>query len=71
MKLELNPLLDGLDAARRAAGDIVHADDEITVDDRVDHWIFEFIPRDDTMGGGARVSVAKSDFRVLEMVRCQ
>jgi hypothetical protein len=71
MILQLNPLLDGLKAARRAAGALVHVDDEVTVDDRGDHWIFEFIPRGDAMGGGSQVSIAKDDFRVLKFVRGQ
>ena len=36
------------------------------MDDQGDHWIFEFVPRGDALGGGARVSVAKADFRVLK-----
>ena len=71
MTLVLNPLLEGLEAARRAASDAIHRDDEITVDDLGDHWVFEFIPRHDSLGGGARVSVAKSDYRILKLVRGQ
>ena len=71
MILLLNPLLEGLEAARRAAADAVHGNDEVTVDDQGDHWIFEFIPREDALGGGARVSVANADFRVLKVVRSQ
>jgi hypothetical protein len=71
MILQLNPLLDGLDAARRAAGDAVRHDDEVTVDDQGDHWVFEFIPRGDALGGGCRVSIAKDGFRVLKFVRGQ
>lgn len=71
MILLLNPLLDGLDAARRAAADAAHYDDEVTVDDQGDHWVFEFIPREDVLGGGARVSVAKDDFQILEVIRSQ
>ena len=71
MSLLLNPLLEGLEAARRAASDVVNADDEVTVDDLGDHWVFEFVPRGDALGGGARVSVAKSDCRVLTVVRGQ
>ncbi len=65
------PLLEGLAAARRAAVDATHHDDDVTVDDQGDHWIFEFIPRDDSLGGGARVSVAKDNLRVLKVVRGQ
>ena len=68
MILLLNPLLEGLETARRAAADAVHLDDEVSVDDQGDHWVFEFIPRGDALGGGARVSVAKDDFRVLRVV---
>jgi len=71
MILLLNPLLEGLDIARRAAADVVHPDDEVTVDDQGDHWEFEFIPQGDTLGGGARVSVAKNDFQVLKLSRGQ
>ena len=71
MSLLLNPLLDGLGAARRAAADVVHDDDEVTVDDLGDHWVFEFIPRGEALGGGARVSVAKDDCRILSVVRGQ
>jgi hypothetical protein len=68
MTSALNPFFGGLDAARRAAGDAVHADDEVTVDDRGDEWVFEFVPQDDALGGGARVLVAKADGRVLKVV---
>ena len=71
MILLLNPLLEGLKAARAAAADAAKPDDEVTVDDQGDHWVFEFIPQEDSLGGGARVSVAKNDFRVLKVVRCQ
>jgi hypothetical protein len=68
MSLLLNPLLDGLEVARRAAGDAASRDDEVTVDDLGDHWVFEFVPRGESLGGGARVSVAKDDLRVLKVV---
>jgi len=71
MVLLLNPLLEGLEAARRAAADVIDANDEVTVDDQGDHWLFEFIPRGDALGGGARVSVAKDDFRILKVIRGQ
>jgi len=71
MILLLNPLLEGLEAARRAAVDAVHPDDEVTMDDQGDHWIFEFTPREEVLGGGARVSVAKEGFRILRVVRGQ
>jgi hypothetical protein len=71
MILLLNPLLDGLDAARRAAADAINPDDEVTVDDQGDLWVFEFIPRGEALGGGARVSVAKDGSRVLKVIRGQ
>ncbi len=71
MILQLNPLLEGLQAARNAAADAADRDDEVTVDDQGDHWIFEFIPRADILGGGARVLIAKDDFRVLKVIRSQ
>jgi hypothetical protein len=71
MILLLNPLLQGLEAARRAATDAIHHDDEVTMDDQGDHWIFEFIPRGETLGGGARVSIAKDDLRILKVIRGQ
>jgi hypothetical protein len=71
MILLLNPLLDGLEAARRAAADAVDRNDEVTVDDQGDHWVFEFIPRGDAIGGGARVLVSKTDIRVLKVIRSQ
>ena len=71
MILQLNPLLDGLEAARAAVVEAINPDDEVTVDDQGDHWVFEFIPRADALGGGARVSVAKDDFRILKIVRGQ
>jgi hypothetical protein len=72
MILLLNPLLEGLDVARGAAKDAINRDDEVTVDDRGDHWVFEFIPREDALGGGgATVSVAKEGFRILKVVRSQ
>jgi hypothetical protein len=71
MIMLLNPLLEGLEVARRAAADAISPDDEVTMDDQGDHWVFEFVPQDDSLGGGARVSVAKDDFRVLRVVRGQ
>ena len=71
MILQLNPLLEGLQAARTAAADAINPDDEVTVDDQGGHWIFEFIPRTDSLGGGVRVSVAKDDFRILKVIRGQ
>ena len=71
MPLLLNPLLEGLDVARRAAAGAIHADDEVTMEDGGDHWVFEFIPQGDALGGGASVSVAKDDLRVLSVVRGQ
>jgi hypothetical protein len=71
MILQLNPLLEGLQVARVAGAEAINPDDEVTVDDQGDHWIFEFIPRADALGGGARVFVAKQDFRVLRVIRGQ
>ena len=71
MILLLNPLLEGLKAARTAAADAARPDDEVTVDDQGDHWVFEFVPQEDSLGGGVRVSVAKNDFRILKVVRLQ
>jgi hypothetical protein len=71
MPLLLNPLLEGLEAARNAVPDAIHPDDEVTVDDQGDRWVFEFTPRDDVLGGGARVSIAKNGLRVLAAVRTQ
>ena len=71
MILLLNQLLEGLEVARRAAADAANPDDEVTVDDQGSYWVFEFIPREDSLGGGARVSIAKKDFQVLKVVRSQ
>jgi hypothetical protein len=71
MILQLNPLLDALKAARAAAADAIRPDDEVTVEDRGDHWVFEFIPQADALGGGATVSVAKDDLRILKLIRGQ
>ncbi len=71
MILQLTPLLEGLRAARTAAADAINSDDEVNVDDQGDQWVFEFVPRADAIGGGARVSVAKDDFRILKVVREQ
>ena len=71
MILQLNPLLEAFEAARRAAADAIHSNDEVTVDDRGDHWVFEFIPRGEGLGGGALVSISKDRFRVLKLVRAQ
>ncbi len=71
MILQLNSLLEALEAARRAAGDAVSRDDEMTVDDQPDQWVFEFVPRADDLGGGARVVVAKDGLRVLKVLRAQ
>jgi hypothetical protein len=70
--LVLNPLLEALEAARHAAAGVIHSDDEVTVEDRGDQWIFEFVPRDESkLGGGASVIVAKDDFRIIKFVRGQ
>jgi hypothetical protein len=71
MTLLLNPLLEGLEAARHAATDAIGDNDEVTVDDQGDHWIFEFIPRGEGLGGGARVLVAKEGLRILKVIRGQ
>jgi CRISPR/Cas system CMR subunit Cmr4 (Cas7 group RAMP superfamily) len=71
MILLLNPLLEGLEAARRAAAENVRHDDEMTVEDQGDHWIFEFTPREDILGGGARVTVSKNDFHIVRLVLTQ
>ena len=71
MILQLNPLLEAFEAARRAAADVINGSDEVTVDDKGDHWVFEFIPKGERLGGGARVSVAKEGFRVLKVIRGQ
>ena len=71
MILVLNPLLEGLAVARHAASDATHADDEVTVEDSGDCWIFEFTPRGDSLGGGARVTIAKDGLQVLKVVRGQ
>ncbi|HET6248983.1 MAG TPA: hypothetical protein VFE47_14900 [Tepidisphaeraceae bacterium] len=71
MILQLNPLLEGLQAARKAAGDAIKPGDEVTMDDQGDHWIFEFIPQGDVLGGGARVLISKSDFRILKVIHSQ
>jgi hypothetical protein len=71
MILQLNPLLDALEIARRAAADAANRDDEVTVDDQPDHWVFEFIPRSDSLGGGSRVTIAKDGCRVVKVIRCQ
>ena len=71
MVLLLNPLLEALAAARGAAADAIHHDDEVTVEDQGEKWVFEFIPRQDQLGGGARVTVAKHDFQILNVTRGQ
>ncbi len=71
MTMLLNPLLEGLEVVRRAAADAVRPNDEVTMDDQGDHWVFEFVPQEDVLGGGASVSIAKNDFRVLRVVRGQ
>ena len=71
MILLLNPLLEALQAARDAAGDAISPDDEVTVDDQGDHWVFEFVPSEESLGGGAGVSIAKDGFRILKVIRGQ
>ena len=71
MTLLLTPILEALDVARVAAADAIHGDDDVTVEDQGEQWVFEFIPAEDTMGGGARVAVAKDDLRVLKVIRGQ
>jgi hypothetical protein len=71
MLMQLTPMLAGLEAARAAAIGVIHSDDEVTMDDQGDRWVFEFIPTADTLGGGARVAVAKADLRILSVTRSQ
>ena len=71
MILLLNPLLEGLAAARRVAAESISQDDEVTMEDQGDHWVFEFIPQGESLGGGARVLVAKNGFQILKVIRCQ
>ncbi len=71
MTMLLNPLLEGLEAARRAGADAIRPDDEVMMDDKGDHWEFEFVPQGDGLGGGVRVDIAKDGFRVLRLVRGQ
>jgi hypothetical protein len=71
MFVQFNPLLEGLEAARRADADAVGRDGEVIVDDQPDRWVFQFIPRADALGGGARVAIAKDGLRVLSVVREQ
>lgn len=63
----MDPLLEGLEAARRAAAKAAAPDDEVTVEDLGDRWVFEFIPYNDQLGGGARVWVAKDGFGILDV----
>jgi hypothetical protein len=67
----LGPLQRGLETARQAVADVTDPDDDVTVDDQGDHWVFEFIPNDDSLGGGARVSVRKADLSILSVIRGQ
>ena len=71
MTMLLNPLLDALEAARKAGASAIHPDDEVTVEENGGEWIFEFRPRKDTLGGGMRITVAKLDSRVVKVVRGQ
>jgi hypothetical protein len=52
MILLLNPLLEGLEAACHAAANAISNNDV----------------RGEALGGGARVSVAKDDFRILKVI---
>jgi hypothetical protein len=71
MILQLSPLLEGLQIARNATADAINPADEVTVDDQGDHWIFEFIPQGEVLGGGARVWITKDNFKILKIVRTQ
>ena len=71
MTLLLNPILEALESARRAAPDAINPTDEVTMEDQGDCWVFEFVPDEDSFGGGATVSIAKADFRILRVVRSQ
>lgn len=71
MSLLLNPLLEGLEAAHHAAADAIGPNDDVTVEDQGDHWIFEFVPRGEALGGGARVIVAKDEVQVVKVIRGQ
>lgn len=70
MSLPPNSILEGLRRARQAVPD-VYDSNEVMVDDQGDHWVFEFILTDDTLGGGARVTVAKEDYSILKVVQSQ
>ena len=70
MTMLLNPMLDGLEVARRAASEAVHPDDEVMMDDHDDHWEFEFVPQGDGFGGGASLG-CKGRSSGLRVVRGQ
>jgi hypothetical protein len=67
----LNLPHEALHAARLATPGVTHLYDEVTVHDQGDHWLFEFVSRQDILGGGAHVSIAKDGFRVLNVLRHQ
>jgi len=71
MTLLLNPILKGLEAARRAAAGATHPGDDITVEDRGVSWVFAFVPTGESLGGGASVWMAKDDLRIVKVERGQ
>ncbi len=71
MTLLLNPILAALEIARHAAPESTHADDEVTMEDQEGQWTFYFVPRGAQLGGGARVTINKSNLRVASVVQEQ
>jgi hypothetical protein len=68
-QLELERRL--IDKARGAAEHGIRPTDEVTVSDGGDRWLVEFVPREDVLGGGVQVAIAKNDLRVLVIIRGQ
>lgn len=60
-----------VDMARRAAGHGIRTTDEVAVHDGGDRWLVEFVPTEDILGGGVKVAIAKSDLRILVIIRGQ
>ncbi len=60
-----------VDKARGAAADLIRPESTASLYDGGDRWFVEFVPPKNVLGGGARVSIAKDDLRILAIVFSQ
>jgi hypothetical protein len=60
-----------IDKARCAVAGVIWPDSKTRLYDDGDPWLFEFVPPKNVLGGGARVSTAKNELRILAIIFSQ